>query len=352
MVSVRRITAREGQKLKDLSERSSSGVVRQRAHIVWCSSTGMAAPDIAEQFDYDVKHVRLVIHAFNERGFDSLQPDYDGGPEPTFTERQRGRIVDMALGRPPDYQYPFTHWSLRKLAKAAVEAGIVDSITHETVRTILNEAGVSHQRTKTWKESNDPLFEAKRRRIKRLYKDPPTDGRVVCLDEFGPLSIQPLPGTCWAREKHPQRLPATYHRTQGVRHMLSALDLSTNQMYYRIREHKTRVEVLEFLRTLRTVIPSDEKIYLILDNFSPHLHKSVRSWARKNGVVLVFTPTNASWLNRIECHFAPLREFVLRSSNYKSHEEMAAAIRAYVRWRNRCPDDSQILRLQRRVKVA
>lgn len=352
MVFAQSITARQGRKLKAWSERSSFGVTRQRAHIVWCSATGMTAPEIAEQFGYDVKHVRLVIHGFNEGGFDSLEPKYDGGPKPTFTEEQRVKIVDLALGRPKDYGYPFTRWSLRKLARAAVERGIVKSITRETVRTILKEAGVSHQRTKTWKESKDPLFEAKRRRIKRLYKNPPSDGRVVCLDEFGPLNIRPWPGQCWARESHPQRVPATYRRTHGVRHMFAALDLSTNQLYYRIRKRKTRVELLSFLRTLRTAIPRNEKIYLVMDNFSPHVHKSIRKWARANGVVLVFTPTNSSWLNRIECHFAPLREFVLNNSNYQSHEELAKAICDYIRWRNRCPNDPDIIRLQKRVKVA
>jgi hypothetical protein len=87
-------------------------------------------------------------------------------------------------------------------------------------------------------------------------------------------------------------------------------------------------------------------------NFSPHLHKSIRKWARLNGVVLVLTPANSSWLNRVEYHFAPLREFVLNNSNYQSHEELAKAIRDYIRWHNRCPKDTEILRLQKRFKVA
>lgn len=351
-VFVRPISASDGRRLKALSERSSVGVTRSRAHIAWCSATQMSAPEIAEQFGYDVKHVRLVIHAFNESGFDSLDPAYNGGAPPVFTERVRGKIVDLALGRPKDYGFPFTRWSLRKLADAVIELGIVPSISHESVRTILQEADVSHQRTKTWKESTDPQFEAKRRRIMRLYRHPPSDGRVVCFDEFGPLNIQPVAGWCYAKRKHPQRVPATYRRTHGVRQLLALLDLKENRIYYRIRRRKTRIEVLEFLKMYRRIVPAGEKIYLILDNFSPHVHKNVRKWARANDVVLVFTPTNASWLNRIECHFAPLREFVLRNSNYGSHLELAKAIRAYVRWRNKHPNDSKLLRLQKRVKVA
>jgi len=351
-VRLRPITASEGRKLKALAERSSVGVTRSRAHIVWCAADGMTAPEIARRFGYDVKHVRLVIHAFNESGFLALEPKYAGGAPLVFQEDVRGKIVDLALCRPQDYGFPFTRWSLRKLANAAHERGIAPPMSGETVRRILQEAGVTHQRTKTWKESTDPLFEVKRRRILRIYRHPPSDGRVICLDEFGPLSIQPVPGSCFARRKHPQRLRATYHRPHGVRQMFCALDLKEDKIYYRIRERKTRAELLDFLKVIRLIVPAQEKIYLILDNFSPHIHHSIRKWARANGVVLIFTPTNASWLNRIECHFAALREFVFRNSDYRSHAELARAILAYVRWRNAHPNHPEILRIQKRVKVA
>lgn len=351
-VVVREITAQEGRDLKHLAERCSCGVTRHRAHIVWCSATGMSAPRIADRFEYDVKHVRLVIHGFNASGFESLEPKYDGGRKATFDEGTRGAIVDMALASPNVYGFPFTRWSLRKLARAAVEHEIVDSISPEGVRMILREAGVSHQRTKTWKESNDPLFEAKRRRIRRLYKNPPVDGRVMCLDEFGPLNIQPHHGSCWARAGQPDRVPATYRRTHGVRQMFAALDLSTNKIYYRIRKRKRRFELLDFLKVIRRVVPEHERIYLILDNFSPHLHKTVRKWCRANRVTLVFTPTNASWLNRIECHFAPIADFVLKNSNYGCHAELALAMKKYIHWRNREPENQRILASQKRVKVA
>ncbi len=346
------ITTQMGRTLKSLAERCSCGVTRHRAHIAWCSATGMSAPEIADQFEYDVKHVRLVIHRFNSDGLESLKPKYKGGRCSTFDEGKRARIVDMALASPTVFGMPFTRWSLRKLARALVEHGVVDSISPEGVRAILHKAGVSHQRTKTWKESNDPRFAAKRQRIRRLYNNPPADGRVVCLDEFGPLNIQPHHGRCWAKRKSTNRIPATYSRTHGVRHMFAALDLSTNKMYYRIRERKRRFELLDFLKVLRRAVPEEERIYLVLDNFSPHLHKTVRKWCRSNKVSLVFTATNASWMNRIECHFAPIREFVLNNSNYRCHAELAAAMRSYIRWRNREPGNNRILAAQKRVKVA
>jgi transposase len=42
---------------------------------------GMSAPQIAGVVRTDESHVHKVIHAFNERGFDSLDPEYRGASE-------------------------------------------------------------------------------------------------------------------------------------------------------------------------------------------------------------------------------------------------------------------------------
>lgn len=49
----------------------------------------------------------------------------------------------------------------------------------------------------------------------------------------------------------------------------------------------------------------------------------------------MFTPSNASWLNWIECEFTALRYFTLDGSDYPSHAAQETAIAGYVRWRNR-----------------
>ena len=58
------------------------------------------------------------------------------------------------------------------------------------------------------------------------------------------------------------------------------------------------------------------------------------SWPNAHHVELLLTPTSASYLNRIECHFRPLRQFVLNASDYASHAEVAKAFRRYLHRRN------------------
>ncbi len=74
------------------------------------------------------------------------------------------------------------------------------------MRRVLHERGVSWQATKTWKASTDPDFTTKMRRILHLYDHPPPGGRVRCVDEFGPLNLQPRPG----RPGDPRHTPCDY----------------------------------------------------------------------------------------------------------------------------------------------
>jgi hypothetical protein len=49
--------------------------------------------------------------------------------------------------------------------------------------------------------------------------------------------------------------------------------------------------------------------------------------------------------------FGPLRKFVLENSYYYSHQELAKAIRDYLRWRNKNKRHEAILREQNKIKV-
>lgn len=130
-------------------------------------------------------------------------------------------------------------------------------------------------------------------------------------------------------------MPADYNRLGGVRHLLSAYDLSKDKLYAHMKRHKTSVEFLAFLKYLRTLYPPSSVIYVILDNFSPHTVSRVLEYAETNHIELVFTPTNASWLNPIESHFGPLRKFAISNCNPKNHGEIAKSVRSYIAWRNK-----------------
>src|SRR6185437_13463125 len=170
--------------------------------MVLLSAQGMDVPAIAKVAFTSEDRVRDVIRNFNADGFGSLYPKYAGGHPPKFTLAQRREIKKIAKSKPAEHGLPFSTWSLSKLADFLVTEGVVDDISHEGLRVLLRDEGVSFQRIKTWKTSKDPEYEAKKATAERLYAI--ADGEVVpdadepqviwCLDEFGPLNLMPHPG--------------------------------------------------------------------------------------------------------------------------------------------------------------
>jgi transposase len=326
-VQVRELSNDEGRKLLAIVRRDSGSVVRwRRAQIVLWSAQGMDVPAIAKIAFTSEDRVREVIHNFNADGFDSLAPKYAGGRPPKFTLPQRQAIKKIALSRPTDHDLPFSTWSLSKLAEFVVAEGVVDDISHEGLRALLHEEGVSFQRLKTFKASNDPNYESKKNRVLELYaiadghrRPGPADPTVViCVDEFGPLNLQPHPGRQWAPvaagrgepdSPRRRRRRATYNRPHGVRHLLAAYDLSTNRLYGHISLKKDRPAFKRFLRYVRSLHPTQVRIGIVLDNFSPHVSHDIAAWAEAHNIELAFVPFYGSWLNRIEAQFQALRYF-------------------------------------------
>jgi transposase len=369
-VRIRDLTNAEGNKLLGIVRRGSGSVVRwRRAQIVLWSAQAMDVPAIAKIAFTSEDRVREVIHNFNADGFDSLAPRYAGGRPPKFTLPERQAIKKVALSRPQDHNLPFSTWSLSKLAEFLVAEGVVDDISHEGLRVLLREEGVSFQVIKTWKQSDDPDFEAKKNRILELYAIADGTARlgdgdpsvVICFDEFGPLNLQPHPGHHWASVSgqggpRRRRRRATYTRPNGIRHLMAGYDLSTDRLYGHVTTKKGRTEFLRFVRHLRTLHPTEIRMAIVLDNFSPHLttrnDRRVADWAEANNVELAYTPTYSSWLNRIEAQFQALRYFALDGTDHASHKEQASMIRRYIIWRNRNAHDRALQELVKRANVA
>jgi hypothetical protein len=135
--------------------------LRQRTQILMASMVYTPVHQIALICQTDEAHVRRVIHAFNEFGFDSLNPKVGTGRPQTFEPTIRERIVAIALAPPTTFGEPLTRWSLRRLKGYLERRKIVPGISIETLRNILREKNVTFQRTRTWKRSPDPEFEQK-----------------------------------------------------------------------------------------------------------------------------------------------------------------------------------------------
>jgi transposase len=355
-VFVRVLIAEEAQSLRRISRRSKVFSLRQRAQIVLASDARSTAPEIARVLQTDENQVRRVIAEFNADGMASLRPPMGGGRPKRIDDAAREKIRSIALARPCDLGEPGTRWSLATLRRYVVRLRVVDSISKEHLRRLLQSMGITAQRTRTWKWSNDPLFDVKKDWVLAAYKAAEAgtlDGVVVCFDECGPISLKPHAGHGWFARGRPARQRATYHRHAGTRKLLGAYDVGADRLWGKVEKRRvTGKVVLEFLQDIRRRYPAGVTVFIVMDNLSAHWTADIRRWAVNNNVALLSTPTNASHLNRIECHFWAFVEFVINGSDYRDWAEFTKTAHAYIRRRNRDRHDPRIIELENRRKVA
>ncbi|MEU9623482.1 IS630 family transposase [Streptomyces sp. NPDC048155] len=350
-VRVRRLTDQEGRKLQQIVRRGSTSSVRyRRAMMLLASAGGNRVPVIAKLVQADEDTVRDVIHRFNEMGLACLNPRWAGGRPRLLSPDDEDFVVQTATTRPTKLGQPFTRWSIRKLAAYLRKVhGRVIRIGREALRCLLARRGVTFQRTKRWKESPDPERDAKLDRIEEVLERFPD--RVFAFDEFGPLGIRPTAGSCWAEQGRPERHPATYHRTHGVRYFHGCYSIGDDTLWGVNRRKKGAANTLAALKSIRAARPDGAPVYVILDNLSAHKGADIRRWAKKNKVELCFTPTYASWANPIEAHFGPLRQFTVANSNHRNHAVQTRALHGYLRWRNKNARHPDVLAAQRRERA-
>ncbi|MBB4789437.1 transposase [Streptomyces nodosus] len=329
---------------------STSSVRYRRAMMLLASAGGNRVPVVAQLVQADEDTVRDVIHRFNEIGLACLNPQWAGGRPRLLTTDDEDFVIQTATTRPTKLGQPFTRWSLRKLVACLRKVhGRTILLGREALRCLLARRGVTFQRTKTWKESPEPEREAKLDRIEEVLDRFPD--RVFAFDELGPLGIRPTAGSGWAARSCPDRLPATYHRTHGVRYFHGCYSVGDDRLWGVNRRKKGAPTHWPRLKSIRAARPDGAPIYVILDNLSAHKGTDIRHWAKKNKVEPCFTPAYASWVNPIEAHFGPLRQFTIANSHHPNHTVQTRALHACLRWRNANARHRDVLAAERKERA-
>ena len=103
---------------------------------------------------------------------------------------------------------------------------------------------------------------------------------------------------------------------------------------------------------IRAVIPARRRIYWIQDNLSANWTPDIRTFADQNNIELVPTPTYASYLNPVECHFSALSQFVVCNADYIDWDAFGYALAHHVRYRNGEHRDRRITAAEQRHRIA
>jgi transposase len=121
--------------------RGSSQKVRRAQILLKADADGPHWTDqkIAEAFSCRTKTVENIRQRLVTEGFEVTLngKQRETPPRPKRLDgKQEAQVIALRLGKPPK---GFASWSLRLLANHVVELGIVDTVSHETLRQTLKK---------------------------------------------------------------------------------------------------------------------------------------------------------------------------------------------------------------------
>jgi hypothetical protein len=159
-IYVRDLTGEERSELRRAA-RSANAFTRDRAKAILMSTEKFFAKQIAEKINCEGRKVRLAIKEFNKKGLNALQRGKAKGAIPKFDKLRKSIILMHFSKEPRSYGYHFTTWTLPRFRKHLIDYRVVDSISIETLRQILMNAGAKLKRSKRWQYSPDKEFHKK-----------------------------------------------------------------------------------------------------------------------------------------------------------------------------------------------
>ena len=138
-----RLSAEEREELRAVVKKlkGSSQKVRRAQILLKADADGPGWTDarIADAFSCRVQTIENIRKRLVTEGFETAfhgKPRSTPPREKVLDGKQEAKVIALRLGKPPK---GFANWSLRLLAQRVVELGIVDSISHETVRQTLKK---------------------------------------------------------------------------------------------------------------------------------------------------------------------------------------------------------------------
>ncbi len=307
------------------SERSEVRLAR-RAGIVLLCADGLDNKTVGEMLGIDRIAVARWRARYAAAGLAAIARELPrGGRTPVV---DRAQVVRMTTQSTPEAA---THWSTRTLAAVL---GCSDT----TVQRIWKQHGLKPHRVRQFKVSRDPLFVEKLEDIVGLYLSPPEHALVLCCDEKS--QIQALDRTQPGLPMKRGRAATMTHdyKRHGTTTLFAAINTLDGQLIAQCQPRHRHTEWLKFLQQIDRQRPSAKALHLIVDNDATPKHPVVQAWLDKHPrFTMHFTPTSASWLNRIERFVRDISEKRLRRAVFTSVPDLVSAIDAYVGEHNKNP---------------
>jgi transposase len=104
-----------------------------------------------------------------------------------------------------------------------------------------------------------------------------------------------------------------------------------------VKQRRTSVNFLRFLKDVVGAFP-DRDLHMVLDNLNIHKNQAAQRWLKLHPRVhFHYTPTHASWVNRVECFFSILGKQGLSQSVHTSKRQLKEFLLNYMARNNQPP---------------
>lgn len=246
-------------------------------------------------------------------------------------------LVKLACELPEKADRSLSLWTCAELARTAIERGVVDSISPQSVQRILASYKLKPWRVHHWlslKVAMDERFRNTVLELSDLYTRPLVpEEEIWSLDEK--TSLQPRTRSAPNLPAQPGNVPIhvehEYER-KGAVQLFAAFNTQTGQVIGILRRRKRQVEFIELLEAIDAQAPAAvTRLRIVCDNISIHKGKRVRAWLERHPRFRMhFTPVHCSWMNQIEQWFSILQRKRLTAPNFADLVELEERILAFI----------------------
>ena len=248
------------------------------------------------------------------------------GVLPGFPPSIAAHVKAVACELPHRLGLPLSRLSCADIQKVIVAQSIVPQISRTTVWRWLDADALRPWQHHHWIFPRDPDFAHKAERIldlyERVWEGVPLQHNDFVISADEKTSVQ-------ARRPKQPTLPPAPGRAMRVEHeyfregawtYLAAWDVHRAKLFGRCETKSGIAPTDRLIGEVMSQPPyqSANRVFWIMDNCSPHRGQKAVQRLRSQwpNVILVHTPTHASWLNQVEIYFSIVQRKVLTPNDF------------------------------------
>ncbi len=319
------------------SSRTAAFEEVRRARCVLLIGRGVGVSETARRVGWSDRTVRKWRARWEAAPrVESLKDRDRSGRPRRITAETRCDVIQLACDEPDKLLTPFRDTWTQKALAMALKLRTKVEISRSSVQRILSAEGLKPHRTRPWLHSPDPDFRAKVARICDLYRNPPDDTVVLCVDEKPLQALERRYGTTRSADGTVRR--DFEYRRHGIGHLLAAYNIRTGEVTAEVVDSRDGPSLVKFMASVARRYRR-KRVIVVWDNLNIHFDGKDQRWTRFNArrggrFEFVYTPLHASWVNQVEIWFSILQRRVIRHGSFQHRCRIRAEVEAFARYWN------------------